>query len=374
MKKLVNKIKVDKENKNLGVLTEKEIYEIPSCLRKALDQKNEIHKVSNKILGHNVAHIYIIGAGSSYHAGFAMSYMFNRITRIPTYPEYSMEFQYLIAPILTKEDCVIALSQSGETKDTIQSVKLAKELGCLNIGITNNKDSPLSKICAHHISLHCGQEKSVLATKTYVSELSVLAMLALEIAKEKKSLNNEEHNQLLIELIRIPEKIHSLLPIMHDKIKRYSKYFKFTTFCFILGSGSDYATAMEASLKLKEGARIFGQAYSTAEFPHGPITLADSKTAIIAVIPHEEDTRRINLLNLLKRIKERNATIFAVYEGKQEENLPESIDFGIAVPDTFKDLQPIFMILAIQLLTLEISRINGINCDTPKYLSKVSGI
>jgi glucosamine--fructose-6-phosphate aminotransferase (isomerizing) len=365
---------MEKENKSLGHLTEREIYEIPGCLKKALDQKNEINQVSNMILDHNTKHIYIIGEGSSYHAGFAMSYMFNRITRIPTYPEYSMEFQYLIEPILTKNDCVIALSQSGETKDTIQSVKLAKELGCLNIGITNNTDSTLSKVCDIQISLYCNEEKSVLATKTYVSELSVLALLALSIAKENKSLNNEEHNQILIELIRIPERIHSILPVMHSKIKGYSKYFKFTTFCFILGSGSDFATAMEAALKLKEGARIFGQAYSTAEFPHGPITLADSKTAIIAIIPREEDTRRINLLNLLKRIKERNATIFAVYEGRQEDNLPESIDFGIAVPDTFKDLQPIVMILAIQLLTLEISRINGINCDTPKFLSKVSGI
>jgi glucosamine--fructose-6-phosphate aminotransferase (isomerizing) len=365
---------MEKDYKKLGDLTEKEIYEIPTCLKKALDQKNVINQVSNKIIEHGTIHIYIIGAGSSYHAGFAMSYMFNRITRIPTFPEYSMEFQYLINPILTKDDCVIALSQSGETKDTIQSVKLAKELGCLNIGITNDSNSTLSRICDNHIFLQCEDEKSVLATKTYVSELSVLAMLALEIAKEKKTLDNEEYNRLLIELIRIPEKIHSILPIMHDNIKRYSKYFKFTTFCFILGSGSDYATAMEAALKLKEGARIFGQAYSTAEFPHGPITLADSKTAIIAIIPHEEDTRKINLLHLLKRIKERNATIFAVYEGMQEENLPESIDFGIAVPDTFRDLQPIVMILAIQLLTLEISRINGINCDTPKFLSKVSGI
>ena len=370
----MNNIKIQKENRKLGDLTEKEIYEIPKCLKKVLDQKNIISQVSNKILDHNTKHIYIIGAGSSYHAGFAMSYMFNRITRIPTYPEYSMEFQYLIKPVLTKNDCVIALSQSGETKDTIQSVKLAKELKCLNIGITNDSDSTLSKICDNHIFLQCEEEKSVLATKTYVSELTVLAMLALEIAKEKKTMDNEEYNRLIIELIRIPEKIHSLLPTMHTKIKNYSKYFKFASFCFILGSGSDYATAMEAALKLKEGARIFGQAYSTAEFPHGPITLADSKTAIIAIIPHEEDTRKINLLHLLKRIKERNATIFAVYEGIEEENLPESIDFGIAVPDTFKDLQPIVMILAIQLLTLEISRINGINCDTPKFLSKISGI
>lgn len=370
----MNTDKTERENKNLGYLTEKEIYEIPNCLKKALDQKSDINQIGKKIIDHDSAHIYIIGAGSSYHAGFAMSYMFNRITKIPTFPEYSMEFQYLIEPVLTRRDCVIAISQSGETKDTIQSVLLAKERGCLNICITNNIESTLSKKSDHHISLQCDEEKSVLATKTYVSELSVLAMLALEIAKEKKSIDSEEHNQLLIELIRIPEKIHSIIPIMHKKIKTYSHYFKFTTFCFILGSGPDYATAMEAALKLKEGSRIFGQAYSTAEFPHGPISLADSKTAIIAIIPHEEDSRRLNLLNLLKRIKERNATIFGVYEVIVEENLPEDIDFGIAVPNTFKDLQPIMMILAIQLLTLEISRINGINCDTPKFLSKVSGI
>jgi glucosamine--fructose-6-phosphate aminotransferase (isomerizing) len=131
---------------------------------------------------------------------------------------------------------------------------------------------------------------------------------------------------------------------------------------------------MEASLKLKEGSRIFGQAYSTAEFPHGPITLADSDAWILAMISHEKDQRKENLMNLLLRIKERKATILGIYEAEKSEEVPNVIDFGIRVPNTLKDLQPLVMILAVQLLTLEIAKIKGINCDTPKFLTKVSGI
>ncbi len=358
----------------LGSQTEKEIFEIPACLKRATDQKKLVSKISKYIVERNTHHIYLIGAGSSYHAGFAISYMFNRITKIPTFTEYSMEFQYLIKPILNKEDCVIALSQSGETLDTIESVNIAKAIGCLTIGITNDMKATLASTCEYCISLECGVENSVLATKTYVTELAILSMFSLEIAKEKKSIPNYEYNEIWMELVRISDKLYSYLPQLHEKVKNYSRYFKFAEFCFILGSGPDYATAMEAALKLKEGARIFGQAYSTAEFPHGPITLADPKTCILAIIPHEEDKRKLNLINLLSRIKERNATIFGIYEVMQNEKQPDPIDFGIQVPNTIMDLQPLIIILAVQLLTLEISRMNGINCDTPKFLTKISGI
>ena len=359
---------------NLGKLTQKEIFEIPISLNKATQQKDLISAIAKDVINRKSHHIYLIGSGSSYHAGFAMSYMFNRLIKIPTFTEFSMEFQYLIEPILSENDCIIALSQSGETKDTINSIDLAKNVGCLTIAITNNLDSNLAKKCDYHIDLSCKEEKSVLATKTYVSELAVLAMLSLEIAKENKSISNEEYNKIWVELIRIPDRIYSVLPLLHEKIKVYAEKFKNAKFCFILGSGPEYATAMEAALKLKEGARIFGQAYSTAEFPHGPITLADSNTCILAIIPYEDDKRKIKLLNLLKRIKEREATILGVYESVEKNIPPKQIDYGIEVPNTLKDLQPLIMILAIQLLILEISRINGINCDTPKFLSKVSGI
>ncbi|MHA1251239.1 MAG: SIS domain-containing protein [Promethearchaeota archaeon] len=355
----------------LGAITQKEIYEIPEALKRTLKQKGVISKIVKEIITRGNKHIYLIGAGSSYHAGFAISYMFNRITKIPTYTEFSMEFQYLIKPILHAEDCIIGLSQSGETKDTIESIKIGKENGCLTIGITNNPESSLAKICKHHLYLNCGEEKSVLATKTYVSELAILSMLVLELARVNKTIEINEYNTIWEELNSIPVKINTILPHLHDEIKKQSHYYKFAEFCFILGSGPDYAAAMEASLKLKEGARIYGQAYSTAEFPHGPITLADPRTWILAIIPHEADKRKKIILNLLDRIKERKATILGIYSS---EDVPEPIDFGIRVPSTYKDLQPLLTILAIQLLTLEIAKIKGINCDTPKFLSKISGI
>jgi glucosamine--fructose-6-phosphate aminotransferase (isomerizing) len=358
----------------LGKYTQKEIFEIPSSLRKVIEQKKIFTNLAKEIVEKEVKHIFLVGAGSSYHAGFAMSYMFNRITKIPTFTEFSMEFQYLVKPILTKEDCVIGISQSGETKDTIEAIKLSKDYGCLTIGVTNNLNSSLAKISDNTIGLNCGKENSVLATKTYVTELAALAILSLEIAKEKKSISNEEINSIWVELIRIPDKIYSILPVLYDNIKENSNFLKSTRFCFILGSGPDYATAMEAALKLKEGARIFGQAYSTAEFPHGPITLADSDTCIIAIIPHEEDKRKKNLLQLLKRIKERKAQILGIYENAKDDIIPEQLDIGLRVPNTLMDLQPLVMILAVQLLTLEIARTNGLNPDEPKFLTKISNI
>ncbi|MFX1354764.1 MAG: SIS domain-containing protein [Promethearchaeota archaeon] len=275
---------------------------------------------------------------------------------------------------MKEDDCVIAISQSGETKDTIDSIGIAKKRGCFTVGIMNNSKSTLAKKCSFIIELKCGKEKSVLATKTYVSELAVLAMLSLEIAKENKSVSNEEYNKIWVEIIRIPDRIYSALPQIQEKVKEYAIHFKTIKYCFILGSGPEYATAMEAALKLKEGARIFGQAYSTAEFPHGPITLADSETCILAILPYEDDRRKTKLISILNRIKERKATILGVYELIEKDKIPMQIDYGIEVPNTLKDLQPLIMILAVQLLTLETSRINQIDCDTPKFLSKVSGI
>ncbi len=359
------------KTEDLGKITQKEIFEIPESLVKALKQTDIIKKIAEQIKSRNIRHIYIIGAGSSFHAGFAISYMFNKLSNIPTFTEYSMEFQYLIEPILKENDCIIGLSQSGETKDTIETIQIGKRFGCLTIGITNNLNSSLSKTCDFSVSLKCDEEKSVLATKTYVSELAILSMISLEIAKTNNSIEEEEYRAIWEELNAIPIKIKTILPRLHTEIKKFSHYFKFAEFCFILGGGADFAAAMEASLKLKEGARIFGQAYSTAEFPHGPITLADYKAWVIAFIPSKEDKRRKNMDILLKRIKERKATILGIYIS---EAMPEDIDFGIQVPSTCKDLQPLLTILSIQLLTLEIARIKGINCDTPKFLSKVSGI
>lgn len=370
----MNQEKVNIIDQNLGKQTQSEIFEIPQCLNRVLNQKDLISTVATKIVKRKTHHLYIIGAGSSYHAGYAMSYMFNRLTKIPTFTEFSMEFLYLIKPILGKEDCVIAISQSGKTKDTINSIEISKEIGCLTIGITNNLDSDLTKICDFNLGLNCKEEESVLATKTYVASLAILAMLSLEIARENKTVISEEYNQIWVELVRMSDRINSLLPLLHKKIKKYVYFFKNINYCFILGSGPEYATAMEAALKLKEGSRIFGQAYSTAEFPHGPITLADSNTGILAIIPYENDERKQNLLNLLKRLKERKAIIIGIYEYLENTNAPESVCYGIEIPNTVSDLQPILMILAIQLLTLELSRAYGINCDTPKFLTKVMGV
>ena len=358
-----------KNTDDLGKITEKEIYEIPASLNKVIENKAKIIDVAKKIVSSGIEHIYLIGSGSSYLAGFTISYLFNNIGSIPTYAIYATEFQYLIKPILNKNDCIIGLSQSGETKGVIESINIGKEHGCLTIAITNNMVSNLAKISDISLYLQCGVEISILSTKTYVSELAILSILSLEIAKKKKSITNNEYNTIWVNLASLPTNIQTHLSNLHKKIKLISKNLKLFEFCFYLGSGADYPTVMEGCLKLKEGARFIGHAYPTSEFSHGPLTLIGPNICVISIIPQENDKKKQNILKLLKKIKDLNGIILVFYCSNE---VYDQFDFKIKVPTTNKYLRPIISVIGFQLLTLEIARLRGINCDTPRYLTKIS--
>jgi len=302
----------------LGQKTLHEIYEIPEAIRRTIQEsgKKQIVEVAQRIIDSGCVSIYIFGSGTSYHAGLVATYWFSQWSLMPTHCELAPEFPYLIEPIIAPKHVAICISQSGESELTVYSARKAQEHGAHVIAITNNSESTLATIAGKN-SLHtrAGPEKSVLATKTYVTQLALLAALALELAKLRGHLSQDEYKELWRTLEGIPTKIEECLPDLHNQIRTIAPYFKFARNCFVIGAGPDYANCMEAALKLKEGARIFSQAFSTAETPHGPITLlSDPRDAfVLCIIPRREARRRhADILKLLARLKTRGVTLLGI--------------------------------------------------------------
>lgn len=358
----------------LGQLTTTEIFDIPNCIRRSINSKANVEDIAQKILGISPELIVLTGSGTSYHAGMAAHYWFVNFARVPTLNVLSPEFKFQMAPVLSKRHVVIMISQSGKSKEAIESARTANEVGALTVAVTNHEDSELARVCKYQILLRCGEEQSVLATKTYVSSLAVLFYLALKLAKFKQTLDHARYQEFLEALKLIPGQIEVILPQLRKHIRKVSRYYKFVETAFVLGAGLDFATAQETALKLKEGARIHAQAYSTAEFPHGPITLADPSAWIISIIPHESDPRRGPILRLLKRIKSRGATILGIVIQTSPTNELELLDSVVNLPSCPMQLFPLLSIIPIQLLSVEIAVIKELNPDTPKFLTKVSGI
>jgi len=361
----------------LGQKTLKEIYEIPDAIRRTIlqeSEKKQIRGVAQRIIDSGCVSIYIFGSGTSYHAGLVATYWFSQWAKFPTHCELAPEFPYLIEPIIAPKHIAICISQSGESELTIYSAQKAQEHGAHVIAITNNPESTLARIGGEN-TLHtrAGPEESVLATKTYVTQLAILATLALELAKLRGHLSEKKYNHLWQSLQGIPAKVEECLPDLHDQIRKIAPYFKFARNCFVIGAGPDYANCMEAALKLKEGARIFSQAFSTAETPHGPITLlSDPRDAfVLCIIPRSEARmRHADILKLLARLKLRGVTLLGIKN--PDDNEATDLDMAINIPECTEKFQPIFSIIPVQLLVVEIATIQNIDCDRPKYLSKVS--
>ncbi len=355
-----------------GQYTLAEIWEIPSSLKRTLHFREKIRKIAQAILDKDPINLILTGNGTSFHAGYASQYTFISIAKIPTMAILAPEFHYQIQPVLDARSAVIVISQSGESEDTVSVCEAAKTKGALTIAITNTENSQLAKMADLHFETMCGPEKSVLATKTYVSQLATLFLLTLELARLKKTISEDVYVEDWKELELIPEKIESVLPDLRNLIRKISRYYKFAETAFVIGTGPDFATAQEAALKLKEGARIYAQAFSTSEFPHGPITLADSSSWIIAIIPHEQDERRQKILRLLARLKEREATLLGISSQTTPTSELDLLDHVINLPSVPMIFNPLVAIVPIQLLSVEIAIIKNIDPDTPKYLTKVS--
>lgn len=352
-----------------GSITLEEIWQIPEMLQRALKPKKKVIELADKIIANNIKIVHLLGNGTSYHAGIVASYYLNQLAKIKAFAEISPEFPHLVGSILNREDLVIGISQSGQSEMTVKSLKVAKSKGALTAAITNYDKSAINSFADHSMMINATKERGLLATKTYTNTLALLTKLAIELAYMNKSINEDAYSVLMKELKGIPNVIKDSLQNFRKQIRSLTADFKFAPVNFVVGSGADYGTSMEISLKLIEGARMFSHAFSTAEFPHGPKTLADEKSWILFLIP-KEGYRRTSILNLLKTVKSQGASITSLYSTDEMDD----VDFGIKIPPTHEIFQPIVGIIPAQLLTVELALKKGINPDKPKWLTKVSRV
>ena len=349
----------------------KEIFEQPStifdCLRGRLDAKEGYIKMSGIDLHSeqliNANRIMIIACGTSWHAGLVAEYIIEELCRIPVEVEYASEFRYR-NPIVNKGDVIIAISQSGETADTLVALQKAKEDGAFIFGVVNAVGSSIARISNAGAYTHAGPEIGVASTKAFTGQLAVLMMMALNIAKHKGTITQERYNTLLLELEQIPEKVDSILKNAEDIKKIAEKYKDASDFLF-LGRGYNFPIALEGALKLKELAYMHAEGFAGGELKHGPIALIDTGTPVVAVMPAHGSLLAEKMASNVQEVKARGAVIIAIGDGDLE-----SADHMIRIPQTHPYLEPVLSVVPLQVIAYEMAIARGNNVDQPRNLAK----
>jgi glucosamine--fructose-6-phosphate aminotransferase (isomerizing) len=351
----------------------KEIYEQPSVIKdtyrgrlhanEGLIQMSGIEDNLEKFL--NAERIIIVACGTSWHAGLVAEYIFEEFARIPVEVEYASEFRYR-NPIISSKDVVIAISQSGETADTMAAIKLAKEKGAFVFGVCNVVGSSISRETHAGAYTHAGPEIGVASTKAFTTQITVLTMIALRLAKAKGTLSNSDFHRYLQELEIIPEKVKEALET-NDKAKEIAQVFKDSHNCLYLGRGYNFPVALEGALKLKEISYIHAEGYPAAEMKHGPIALIDDQMPVVIIAPKQGHYDKI--VSNIQEIKSRSGIIIAVVT-KGDTQVRELADYIIEIPETSDALSPLITTIPLQLLSYHIAVMRGCNVDQPRNLAK----
>ena len=351
----------------------KEIYEQPSVIKDTyrgrlhandgVIQMSGVEDNLEKFL--NAKRIIIVACGTSWHAGLVAEYVFEEFARIPVEVEYASEFRYR-NPIIDTTDVVIAISQSGETADTMAAIKLAKENGAFVFGVCNVVGSSISRETHAGAYTHAGPEIGVASTKAFTTQITVLTMIALRLAKAKGTLSNSDFHMYLQELEIIPEKIKEALET-NEKAKEIAATFKDAPNCLYLGRGYNFPVALEGALKLKEISYIHAEGYPAAEMKHGPIALIDEQMPVVIIAPKQGHYDKI--VSNIQEIKSRSGRIIAVVT-KGDTQVRELADFVIEIPETSDALSPLITTIPLQLLSYHIAVMRGCNVDQPRNLAK----
>lgn len=351
----------------------KEIYEQPSVIKdtyrgrlianQGIIQMAGVEDNLEKFL--NAQRILIIACGTSWHAGLVAEYVIEEFARIPVEVEYASEFRYR-NPIINKGDVVIAISQSGETADSLAAIKLAKERGAFVFGVCNVVGSSISRETHAGAYTHAGPEIGVASTKAFTTQITVLTMIALRLAKAKGTLSNSDFHRYLQELELIPEKVKEALET-NDKAKEIAAKFKDATNCLYLGRGYNFPVALEGALKLKEISYIHAEGYPAAEMKHGPIALIDEQMPVIVIAPKQGHYDKV--VSNIQEIKSRSGKIIAVVT-KGDVQVRDLADYVIEVPETSDALSPLLTTIPLQLLSYHIAVMRGCNVDQPRNLAK----
>ena len=352
----------------------KEIFEQPKSVHDTMRGRLLVDEGIIKMAGifdhlekfNNAGRIIIIACGTSWHAGLIGEYLIEEFARVNVEVEYASEFRYR-NPIITEKDVVIAISQSGETADTMAALKLAKEKGAFIYGICNVVDSSIARITDAGSYTHAGPEIGVASTKAFTAQLTVLSLIALKLGKHTGALSNSEFMSLITELDLLPKKIEEALQSTHDITKEIAKDFVQTQNFLYLGRGYNFPSALEGALKLKEISYIHAEGYPAAEMKHGPIALIDENMPIVIIAPKKGHYDK--LVSNVQEIKARKGKVIAVVN-KGDEQVAAMADYVIEIPETSECFSPIVAAIPLQLLAYYVAVYRGANVDQPRNLAK----
>ena len=351
----------------------KEIFEQPHTLsdsmkgRVNVDQNNIAISgfIDNKERFINAKRIIITACGTSYHAGLIAKYAIEEFAHIPVEVEYASEFRYR-KPVIDSSDIVIAISQSGETADTLAAIQLAKSKGAFIFSICNVIGASIPRLSDSGCYTHVGPEIGVASTKAFTAQVTALTMLALCISKEKKTINDNLYLKLVKELSLIPGKIEHILSL-DETIKAFSKTFTYAQNFIYLGRGYNYPVAMEGALKLKEISYIHAEGYPAAEMKHGPIALISHDMPVVDIAPHSDTYEKV--VSTIQEIKARKGKVISVVtEG--DKIVTNMSDFVITIPETEECLTPLLTVIPLQLLAYHIAVAKDCDVDQPRNLAK----
>ena len=351
----------------------KEIFEQPDCITNCMRGRVNVD-VDNVVLSAvidykkqllNAKRFVIVACGTSWHAGLIGKQIIESLCRIPVEVEYASEFRYR-NPVINKDDVVIAISQSGETADTLAAVKLAKENGAFIYGICNAIGSSIPRATDTGSYIHVGPEIGVASTKAFTGQVTVLSMLALALANERGTISRDEYKAVVRELHEIPAKMKEVLKL-NNRIADMSRSFTYARDFLFLGRGYSYPVALEGALKLKEISYIHAEGYPAAEMKHGPIALIDSDMPVVVIATHNAMYEKV--LSNIQEVKARQGKVIAIVT-KGDDTISRIADEVIELPETIECLEPLLSTIPLQMLAYHIAVCKGKNVDQPRNLAK----
>ncbi|ATA87147.1 glutamine--fructose-6-phosphate transaminase (isomerizing) [Capnocytophaga gingivalis] len=351
----------------------KEIFEQPQSIQDTMrgrlleDHTTKISGINNNLKQFLSAdRIVIVACGTSWHAGLVGEYLFEELARIPVEVEYASEFRYR-NPVINPSDVVIAISQSGETADTLAALKLAKERGAFIYGICNVVGSSIARLTHSGTYTHAGPEIGVASTKAFTTQLTVLTLLALHLGHKKGTIDHTTYKKLCQNLALVPDLVAKTIEMTKDKVIEIAQEYKDVSNCIYLGRGYNFPVALEGALKLKEISYIHAEGYPAAEMKHGPIALIDENMPVIFLAPSKGHYEKV--VSNAQEIKARKGKIIAVVT-ENDTQMSSLADHTLEIPEVDEIFSPILSVIPLQLLSYHIATMRGCNVDQPRNLAK----
>ena len=351
----------------------KEIFEQPQSIQDTMrgrlleDFSTKLSGIENNLKQFlSAERIIIVACGTSWHAGQVGEYLLEELVRIPVEVEYASEFRYR-NPVIHPGDIVIAISQSGETADTLAALKLAKEKGAFIYGICNVVGSSIARLTDSGTYTHAGPEIGVASTKAFTTQLTVLTLLALHLGYRKGTLDHHNYKKLCQQLSHIPELVAQTLEMTKDKVIEIAQEYKDVNNCIYLGRGLNFPVALEGALKLKEISYIHAEGYPAAEMKHGPIALIDENMPVVFLAPSKGHYEKV--VSNAQEIKARKGKIIAIVT-QGDKQMTDIADHTLEIPEVDELFSPILSVIPLQLLSYHIAIMRGCNVDQPRNLAK----